>query len=48
MELMSINMQKEMRPVSSHVDQTSFIKKGFTGIIRDKEQIFTAGHRVLS
>ena len=33
MELRSINKQKEMRPISSHADQTSVVEKGFAGII---------------
>ena len=32
MELRSINKQKEMRLISSHADQTSFVEKGFAGI----------------
>jgi len=35
-----VEMQKETRPISSHVDQTSLVNKGFTGIICDKEQTF--------
>jgi len=35
-----LEMQKETRPISSHVDQTSLVNKGFTGIISDKEQTF--------
>ena len=38
----SINSQKETRPISSHIDRTSLVSKGF--IIWLSGDMFLAGH----